>query len=325
MNTRRRQFLHALSILGLAPWVGACARRPDFAIASHVWPGYELMFLARREGWIDGAGRGFRLQETASASQSLEALAAGEVAGAALTLDEVLLARSRRIPLSVVLIFNISNGADVVLGRPGLRDLNDLRGARIGVETGALGAFMLHEVLLAAGIPQSEVEIVAARVDEHPALWADGGVDALITFEPTSSQLERQGAVRLFDSRSMPDTIFDVLAVRPERAAQHRQALRTLLTGHFRALRHLRHNPLDAAYRMADRLGLTGPQVLEIFHRLEMPDLEKNRLYLGADRHRVEAAALKLSRIMVSAGMLDQPDDLRVLTDGRFLPAVVPA
>lgn len=323
MNAHRRRTLQKLAILGLGPWVGACAPGSELVIASHVWPGYELMFLARQEGWI--TAQEVRLHETASASASLEALAAGRVAGAALTLDEVLLARARGMRLSVVLIFNISNGADVVLGRADVRDLADLRGARIGVEMSALGALVLHEVLIAAGILRSEVEIIPASADQHVELWGSGRADALITYEPIASRLEATGAVRLFDSRAMPDTVFDVLAVRPEPAARHRDELRALLTGHFRALRHLRHNPLDAAYRMAGRLALTGPQTLDIFHRLELPDLAKNRLYLGADRDRLEAAARKLSRVMVDAGLLARDDDLKMLTDDRYLPAVVPA
>lgn len=292
-------------------------------IASHVWPGYELMFLARQEGWLPE--HGLVLHETASASQSLAALAAGQVAGAALTLDEVLLARGQAIPLAIVLIFNISNGADVVLGRAGMDSLADLRGARIGVETSALGALILQDVLGRAGISLSDVEIVPATIDKHEALWENGQVTVLISYEPTASRLVARGAVRLFDSRAMPDTIFDVLAVRPDLADRHGNALRALVAAHFRALRHLRHSPFDAAYRMAGRLGLTGPEVLETFRRLELPDLGLNRSYLGTERGRIEGAARSLASIMVAAKLLDQPDDLVGLVDDRYLPAAVPA
>lgn len=323
MKSGRRRVLKQLPILGLSPWVAACSPDPGFAVASHVWPGYELMFVARQEGWLPD--HGLLLHETVSASESLAALATGQVAGAALTLDEVLLARGQAIPLTVVLIFNISNGADVVLGRAGMRSIADLRGARIGVETSALGALLVHEILARSGIRRSEVEIVPATADQHDELWESGGVAALITYEPMASRLENRGAVRLFDSRAMPDTIFDVLAVRPDLPDRHRDALRALLAAHFRALRHLRHSPFDAAYRMAGRLGLSGPEVLETLRNLELPDLGHNRRYLGVERERIEEAARKLVRIMVDASLLARPDDLAGLVDDRYLPAVVPA
>ena len=58
-----------------------CARDAPITIASHVWVGYEPMFLARSLGWLD-EGR-VTLHETASASESMEALVAGRVDGAA--------------------------------------------------------------------------------------------------------------------------------------------------------------------------------------------------------------------------------------------------
>ena len=51
-----------------------------------------MMFLARSEGWLPNEA--IRLFETASASQSIAALAQGQVQAAALTLDEVLRARA---------------------------------------------------------------------------------------------------------------------------------------------------------------------------------------------------------------------------------------
>ena len=58
-----------------------CARDAPITIASHVRVGYEPMFLARSLGWLD-EGR-VTLHETASASESMEALVAGRVDGAA--------------------------------------------------------------------------------------------------------------------------------------------------------------------------------------------------------------------------------------------------
>ncbi|MDP2833037.1 MAG: hypothetical protein Q8Q28_07045 [Pseudomonadota bacterium] len=108
----RRRLLRSLPALALTPWFPACKRvstRP-LTIASHVWPGYELMFLARQEGWL--ASTDLRFLETATATASLAALAADQADAAALTLDEVLRARDQGIALNIVLVFDISAGVD---------------------------------------------------------------------------------------------------------------------------------------------------------------------------------------------------------------------
>ncbi|MDO9067107.1 MAG: ABC transporter substrate-binding protein [Deltaproteobacteria bacterium] len=79
----------------------------------------------RSEGWLDT--QQVRLVEMSSGQDSLKALAEGKVDGAAMTLDEVLQARASGLPLSVVMIFDISAGADMLVAYPGIKTLADLR------------------------------------------------------------------------------------------------------------------------------------------------------------------------------------------------------
>lgn len=99
----RRRLLGLGAAATLAALLPACAREMPLRVAAHVWPGYELMFLARSLGWLDD--NEVRLIETRNATESLAALARGEVDGAALTLDETLRGRAAGIPLTVVLVF----------------------------------------------------------------------------------------------------------------------------------------------------------------------------------------------------------------------------
>ncbi|MBF0461232.1 MAG: ABC transporter substrate-binding protein [Magnetococcales bacterium] len=292
--------------------------RQPLTIASSVWPGYELMFLARSEGWM--ADPGIALLATASATASLAALAAGEANGAALTLDEMLRARAANLPLSAVLVFDVSAGADVVLARSGIETLADLDGKRIGVEQSALGALMLHKVLETTGLAKAALTLVPVTIDGHPLAWRTGQVDALITYEPIASALQAEGGHRIFDSRQIPDTIFDVLAVRTEAIREHASPLRNLVSGHFRALHHLHTNPQDAAYRLSRCLGLPADAVLAAYHGVELPNLYQNRQYLSGSDRRLVTAARSLSAILVEEGLIPQPDDLQGLVNASLLP-----
>ncbi|WP_254517510.1 ABC transporter substrate-binding protein, partial [Salmonella enterica] len=76
----------------------------------------------------------------------------GRLEAAALTLDEVLLGRNQGLDLRVILVLDISTGADVVVAAPHVHSLADLKGRRIGFEEGATGALMMNAVLAAAGL-----------------------------------------------------------------------------------------------------------------------------------------------------------------------------
>lgn len=72
--------------------------------------------------------------------------------------------------ISVVLITDVSNGADVILGKPEIQSLKDLKGRRVGA-------------------------------------FKQGTVDAVVTFEPVRSNLLKSGAKLLFDSTQIPGEI----------------------------------------------------------------------------------------------------------------------
>jgi NitT/TauT family transport system substrate-binding protein len=314
----------ALSGLILVLTLSGCGLATDkpVSVAAHVWPGYELMFLARNEGELDT--KLVNLVETASATESLQALAEGKVDGVALTLDEVLRVRAKGMPLSVVMIFDVSAGADVLVARPGIKKLADLKGRRIGYESGALGALMLAEVLRSGGLTKKNVQLVSLTIDKQRDAWVSGQVDALVTYEPVSSQLFAQGAVKLFDSRQIPNTIVDVLAFRSEVLDRsHAAAIRHLLASHFHALNHLNHNPHDAAYRMATRLGLQEDQVLLAFKGLLLPDAINNRLLLAGSAPPLRDSARRISALMVEEGLLPHDDSLAALIYADYLPATI--
>lgn len=315
-DPRRRLLLQALLAL---PWLGGCVDSPPLRIASAVWPGYELLFLARREGWLPTT-REVQLLETAHASDSMLAIAEGRADGATLTLDEVLRVRATGIPLTVVLVFDISAGADVMMAHPDITTLAQIAGRRIGVDPSAVGALVLARALEIAGLSINAVTPVPVTQDRHLEAWRSGQVDLVITFEPIATRLQAAGAVRLFDSRKLPETIFDVLAVTPSAINTHATPLRGLVAGYFRALRHLNKNPQDAAYRMADRMHLSAEEVLESFKGLELPRLAANRKLLAAGAPRLQAVAQELSGILVRNGLMNRPDDLSRFASPDFLP-----
>ena len=315
---KRSVFTGVVSVLLLASLLFACSSTSrSLQIASHIWPGYELVFLAQREGWLPEDQ--VRLVETRSATDSIEALKAGTVDGAMLTLDEVLRARDEGVDLQVVLVVDESAGADALLVRPGIDTLADLAGKRIGVEETAVGELMLNAMLKQAGLTRDNVSIVSVTSDLHATYWAAGRLDAVVTYEPIVAELERQGGRNVFDSRQLPDMIFDVLAIRSDVINQYDESVYTLVMAHFTALDHLRQNPQDAAYRMAGHLGVDGHEVLRLYGGLELSSIASNRVYLSKGGI-ITQTANKLSTVMQAAGTLSGEVDLVNLTHDEFLP-----
>lgn len=269
----RRHALAAACGTLLAPVVPGCGWVQDLplAVAAHVWVGYEPMFLARERGWLDGDQ--VKLHETRSAIESIGALRAGTVQAAALTLDELLGARASGLALSAVLVFNVSMGADMLLVRPGITELAQLQGLRIGYEASSVAEVMLAEILKAAGLTRQQVHLEKIPVDEQVKSLQHHAVDAFITYEPVATQLLARGMARLFDSHQIPDTIIDVLAVHQDALdAAHSKALEHGIAAHFRALDELTRNPQPARCRLPHGLA-PEPAGTKCIGSLQGPEL----------------------------------------------------
>lgn len=320
IDPRRRHCLsliRAAALLGAAPWLSACLPERPLTVGIHPWIGYETLYLAHEFGWLP---EGIRLREGKTASDSVAALKSGLVDAACLTLDETLRARGFGLPLAVALVFDVSVGADKVLARPELQRLADLAGRRLGFERNAVGALVLDRLLAEAGLSADALSLVDLPMDQQLAAWQAGRLDALITYEPTASLVRREGAHPLFDSRQMPESIFDVLAVRLDRTWMRGAALAALLANHFRALHHLRTHQGDALYRIAAHQGLTPEEARLVLSGVALPSLEANRSYLSAADTRIAHAARVLSALMVRNGLLDQEDALQDLIMPDWLP-----
>lgn len=316
----RRQFIKTLTALAGSSVLGAChlVDRP-VTIATHMWPGYEPLSLANDLGWMDG--KLVKLIETHSATDSIQLLEQGKIDGAGLTLDEVLRIRATGMPLSVLLVCDISAGADMLLVRPEIKTLAALKGVRIGVEEGALGALMLNEILKAAKLQRSDVQPVSLTIEQQIDAWQRGEIDAAVTFEPSARSIKAQGGRVLFDSRQIPELIFDVIAVRDTVLdSTHTAALNHLTAMQLKALQHLTINPHDAAYRMSKRLKLPAEEVMSTFKGLLLPDLSNNHRLLGGEHPVLLSSAQRVSAAMQQAGILQAPAKLDDLVRPEFLP-----
>ena len=219
-------------------------------IGTNVWIGSEPLYLARELGRLDPAV--VELVEYPSASEVLRAYRNQAIDGMVISLDELFGLAADGFQPRIVLVVDVSHGADVVVGRRGMRTMKDLKGKSIAVESSALGAFVLSRALALNGMQASDVKVVHLESNEQPGAFEKGEVDAAVTFDPYRAQFLRAGGKTLFDSTQIPGEIVDLLAVRASVIARP-NAVRALLAGWFGALDYMKSDSKDAARRMGIR------------------------------------------------------------------------
>ncbi|BBN60478.1 ABC transporter substrate-binding protein [Hydrogenovibrio marinus] len=316
MFTRRQFMIRSLVSAAAVASLSGCSCRQTLKMAIHPWIGYEPIYLAEDFGLLPHE---ISLMKGHNASESIQRLKSGEVGAAALTLDEVLRARNQGVALTVVLVFDSSAGADMLLTRPDIFDLIQLKGKRIGYERSAVGELMMSKALQTAGLQETDVIRVNLSPDRQVKAWKSNEVDAVITYEPTASLLKDLGAKMLFDSRQIPETIFDVLAVKTDVLENCPTVIKELVKADFDALVRMNTNLGDAIYRIANHENILPNDIKSALRGVILPSLATNRNYLrrGSSFYR---AAQTLNELMYEKGMISRLDDFNKLLSNRYLP-----
>jgi NitT/TauT family transport system substrate-binding protein len=287
--------------------LGGCGREPAEAlrIGTNVWIGSEPLYLARDLGHLNA--QTVRLVEYPSASEVLRAYRNQALDGMVISLDEVLALAADDLQPRIVLVIDVSHGADAVLGRAGLRSMADLKGKRVAVESGAVGAYVLSRALALNRMQPGDVQIVHLESNEHAAAFEQGRVDAAVTFDPFRSQMLRAGATTLFDSTQIPGEIVDLLVVRDSVLEKNPASVSALLAGWFQAIDYLGRDQQDAARRMSVRQQVSGEQFLQNLRGLRFPSRDENFAMLAGPAPQLLVTGRRLMAVMRESKLLPRP------------------
>ena len=286
-------------------------------IGANLWTGYETLYLARDLGYYED--KPIRLVDYPSGTEEVRAYRNKEIEGAGLSIDQALVLAATQENIRIIAIMDVSNGGDVILGKPEFADMQALKGKRVGVEATSLGAFFIARALEENGMTTNDIQIVSLELTEHERAYKEGQVDAVVTFGPARTKLLEAGAKLLFDSSQLPGEIVDTLAVSTEAIANSPETIQALVDGRFRALDYFEKNPQDAAARMAKRTQVTPEQILNAFAGISQPNLEENQKLLDQSDPALVNGMTKLVKIMVDNKLLPKTIDPASILDDRFI------
>lgn len=318
-------FFTKMIALALLPMLlVACDKTPapPLVFGSNLKPGYEPVYLARELGYFSAAN--LRLSEYGNAAAVQQAFRNHAIQLAAVTLDEAL-QLGRDIPdLKIVLLCDTSNGADVILAQPGIADLKQLQGRRIGVENAVHGGYFLSLALKSAGMPDGQVEVVTLPVAEQESAFRAHRVDALITSEPLPGHLPEAGAHALFDSARVPGKILDVLVARDDDIGRYHNEMMEWVQGWNRALEYIHTQPDKAMQIMSTHEHMDAAQFGKAMRGIELLGLQRNGELLLGEPPAVGASVEAVQRFLLERGLINMGAETATLLDTSLLGKTKP-
>lgn len=280
----KQTFKHLLSsavlpIVALGFTLSAQAAEP-LKIGYSDWPGWVAWQVAIDKNWFKEADVDVKF-EWFDYSASMDAFAAGKVDAVLMTNGDALVTGAGGARSSMILITDYSNGNDMIIAKPGIKSLTDLKGKKVSVEVGLVEHLLLRAGMKKAGMAQGDVEIVNAKTNEMPQMLASKDIAAVGAWEPIASQARKAapGAKAIFTSADQPGLIYDVLAVNPSSVRTRRADWQKVVNLWDRVVAYIEDPKTqpDAVKIMAARSGVSAAEYLPLLKGTKLLSLEEGR------------------------------------------------
>lgn len=244
------------------------------------WPGWVAWQVAIEKGWFKEAGVEVKF-EWFDYSASMEAFAAGKLDAVLMTNGDALVTGAGGARSSIILVTDYSAGNDMIVAKPGIKSVTDLKGKKVAVEVGLVDHLLLRNALKKAGLKDSDITLVNAKTNELPQVLASKDISAVGVWQPVANEAMKAvpGAKPIYTSADEPGLIYDVLAVNPASAKSRRAEWQKVVGVWGKVVAYIEDPKTqpDAVKIMAARSGVAPAEYLPLLKGTKLLSLEDNR------------------------------------------------
>lgn len=269
-----------LTLLLLALFSAQPVSAAPLTVGYSDWPGWVAWQVAIDKGWLKEAGVDVTFQWF-DYSASMDAFSAGKIDAVLMTNGDTLVTGAGGGKGVMVMLTDYSNGNDMIVGKPGIKSLKDLKGKKIGIEVGLVEHLLLLHGLEGAKMSEKDVTLVNSKTNETPQVLASGQVDAIGAWQPVSGQAMKAlpGSRPVYTSAQAPGLIYDVLTVSPASLASRRADWVKLIGLWDRVVHYIEDAKTqdDAVKIMSARVGLSPDAYRPLLKGTKLLDLAAAR------------------------------------------------
>jgi NitT/TauT family transport system substrate-binding protein len=338
----RAVLIRAVSAAAVAVMLGsaaACAKEPattngtdsggetKVTLAFSAWPGWFPWQIAEEKGLFEANGVNVELKYFDSYTDSLSALATGQIDANSQTLNDTLASISGGAKQTIVLVNDNSTGNDQIIVRDGINTLADLKGRTVAVEESTVDHYLLLLALQKAGLTEKDITLKPLLTADAAAAFASGQVDAVGAFAPfTSNALARPGSKVIASSADFPGAIPDHLVFTADFVRDHPDEVQKIVKTWFDTITWISANKDEAITIMAKKAGVSADEYktydggTTIFNR----DQNLAAFASGTAPTNLDYQAGQIADFLVATGLTPTKPTLDGLFEPKFVQAVAP-
>ncbi|OLE25730.1 MAG: sulfonate ABC transporter substrate-binding protein [Actinobacteria bacterium 13_1_20CM_3_71_11] len=294
-------------------------------IGFSAWPGWFPWQVAQEKGLFAKNGVDVEMKYFDSYTDSLNALATGNLNANSQTLNDTLSSVSGGAKQTIVLVNDNSTGNDQIIARPGINSIADLKGKKVAAEQGTVDHYLLLLALKKAGLTEQDIQFTPLATDAAAAAFVAGKVDAVGVFAPfTTTALGLKGSKAIATSKDFPGAIPDHLVFNSDFVKAHADQVQAIVKTWFDTLAWIAANKAEATAIMAKRGGVSVDDYQSydagttIFTRQQNLDAFAH----GSSPANLDYQADQIADFLVSTKLVDKKPSLDGLFEPKFVQAV---
>jgi NitT/TauT family transport system substrate-binding protein len=282
----KRGGLFALSLALFASV--AHAEEKTVRVICNNWSGFAPVFVASDLGYFKKLGLNVSVKFDDEQSDALAGIAHGDIEVDMRTVDDYQ-RRPRGPSTPGVMIGTIdeSTGGDGIVADGSIKQVSDLKGKVVAMQTDIPAYLLLQLELTKAGLSYKDLKIKQTAGSDALSVFSDSGVAAIGTFQPFMNKAvtldAKRGAHILVSSTNYPGTIVDAIIVNQSKLKADPAMYKSFLTGVYKAIAYYNANPTDFIHRAAPHFNLSDKEFKDsIDGSLTYTSLKTARAYFGS-------------------------------------------
>jgi NitT/TauT family transport system substrate-binding protein len=225
----------------------------------------------------------------------------------------------------MIMLTDYSNGNDMIVAKPGVKSLKDLKGKKVGLETGFVEHLLLLNGLEKVGMKESDVTIVNTKTNETPQALASGDLVAIGAWQPNSGEAMSRvpGAKPIYTSADEPGLIYDVLTVSPTSLSSRKADWKKVVKVWDKVVTYINDPKTqpDAVKIMSARVGIKPEAYLPLLKGTKLLSLDEGKkVFVKAPGFKSLYGSSKISDdFNVKYGVYKKPMDIDKAIDSTLL------
>lgn len=292
-------------------------------VSFNTWIGSGVYFVAKEKGFWEKEGVNVVLEQTDEATIAKQLIASGKVdAITSWTPETVQVLADSGVPIKIVSLNDVSDGADGIIAKDGINTLEDLRGKTVAYETGSPSHLLLSYLLDQKGMSSADIKTINQSAADAGASFVAGKVDAAVTWEPWLSKAsERKGGHLLASSKNIPilpgGAIWraDVVKNRP-------QDVKAFTRGVFAAMDYIKSHPDESYGIIAKGFKLSKQDVVDQIPTFKWTTYEDNLKYFSRSDTSIYSVIDKTGDLWLKLGLIRKSTSASSIIDDSLLKSL---